>query len=392
MPFYEERIEKAMETFEPDEIIWLGLSPLASWCYSWICGRYGSDRLKKGLRIADNNPRKQGMSMPAIQRDDGFDEITVRAVEECADNPHAVFFVSNPHRKSYLGQLVPLGIKEERVIDLYQNEAVLHGYFREEVDSLLKHGYKRVKERELQMAELETLKFFHNFCEDNGLRYYMAFGTLLGAARHKGFIPWDDDIDVFMPYEDYVRMMEIFPGDGRFRMADYRFFDTYQWQFAKLMDSETSMLHNGFTDMYLMGINMDIFPLCGYPAEQELYEAHIKRNMKLDYEWQLGHVLSRTGHLKSRDYIDRINSQKFAIPFDEAAGFRGLLVMSGRNYTIPADCFKERVLLDFEGERFYAPVGYKEFLSRTYNDYMTVPDPSKQKFHGYPSYLGPEAL
>ncbi|MBQ0110447.1 MAG: LicD family protein [Oscillospiraceae bacterium] len=73
---------------------------------------------------------------------------------------------------------------------------------------------------ELQQNEIDTLTAFHEFCEKNGLRYYLAGGTLIGAIRHKGFIPWDDDIDLAMPRPDYMKMVEILK-DGK--LDEYRF-------------------------------------------------------------------------------------------------------------------------------------------------------------------------
>ena len=79
----------------------------------------------------------------------------------------------------------------------------------------------------LQKLELEILIEFANFCEKNKLKYYLAEGTLLGAVRHKGFIPWDDDIDVMMPREDYEKFLKIaikkFPKNYRTKILGYCF-------------------------------------------------------------------------------------------------------------------------------------------------------------------------
>ena len=64
--------------------------------------------------------------------------------------------------------------------------------------------------RKLQLAELEILKFLVKICEENNIRYYISGGTYLGAVRHKGFIPWDDDVDIAMPRKEYERFLEIF--------------------------------------------------------------------------------------------------------------------------------------------------------------------------------------
>ena len=73
---------------------------------------------------------------------------------------------------------------------------------------------KRMTVQELQQVELGILKSFHNFCEEHGLRYYLGGGTAIGAIRHQGFIPWDDDIDLMMPRPDYMKLVELVKKDG----------------------------------------------------------------------------------------------------------------------------------------------------------------------------------
>ena len=70
---------------------------------------------------------------------------------------------------------------------------------------------KKLTDKEVKQIELDILEYVHNFCEENGLKYIMNYGTLIGAVRHKGFIPWDDDIDISMPRADYEKLIASFP-------------------------------------------------------------------------------------------------------------------------------------------------------------------------------------
>ena len=74
---------------------------------------------------------------------------------------------------------------------------------------------KKLTDKEVKQIELDILEYVHNFCEENGLKYIMNYGTLIGAVRHKGFIPWDDDIDISMPRADYEKLIASFPKNGR---------------------------------------------------------------------------------------------------------------------------------------------------------------------------------
>ena len=69
---------------------------------------------------------------------------------------------------------------------------------------------KKLTDKEVKQIELDILEYVHNFCEENGLKYIMNYGTLIGAVRHKGFIPWDDDIDISMPRADYEKLLHHF--------------------------------------------------------------------------------------------------------------------------------------------------------------------------------------
>lgn len=114
---------------------------------------------------------------------------------------------------------------------------------------------------ELQQVEADLLAEFADFCEANGLRYYLYAGTLLGAVRHKGFIPWDDDTDVMMPRPDYDRLMAITRAAGAHGCLMQPGDDGYYFHFAKWVDSRTRFVEPGVNNPDGYGIFIDIFPL-----------------------------------------------------------------------------------------------------------------------------------
>ena len=88
--------------------------------------------------------------------------------------------------------------------------------------------------QELKEIELNLLKKFHSFCVENGIRYFLAYGTLLGAVRYKGFIPWDDDVDVLVPREDYKKMIDLFQDDERYHLYSFEKKKNYRYPFDKI--------------------------------------------------------------------------------------------------------------------------------------------------------------
>ena len=123
------------------------------------------------------------------------------------------------------------------------------------------------REQILEMKDmlLDMMRWFHGICISNRLRYYALGGTMLGAVRHQGFIPWDDDIDVGMPRKDYIRLAEVLGSAGQDRYileTPDSGTDDFYYCFSKLYDSHTTLVEN--TKYHIRrGIYLDIFPLVG---------------------------------------------------------------------------------------------------------------------------------
>ena len=124
--------------------------------------------------------------------------------------------------------------------------------------------------KRLKIEEKKILDYYVNFCEKNNLKYYLAYGTLLGAIRHNGFIPWDDDIDVHMPPQDYQKFINLFKKDNN---NDYflQTIDTEKYfhaTFTKIRKNNSCMVEKEWSYMKIhKGINIDIFPLYPYPDD-----------------------------------------------------------------------------------------------------------------------------
>ena len=133
-----------------------------------------------------------------------------------------------------------------------------------------------------KQIELDILKFLAKYCDEKGFRYFLAYGTLIGAIRHKGFIPWDDDIDLYMPREDYDKMIACFNKEAP---APFKLIEPHEkgakHTFVKIYDERTVKLENGSYGGRELGVDVDIFPLDGVPADQAEYDAWFDKLVKI---------------------------------------------------------------------------------------------------------------
>ena len=250
----------------------------------------------------------------------------------------------------------------------------------------------------LKKVELNLLKVFIDVCNKLKLRYYVIDGTLLGTVRHGGFIPWDDDIDVAMPREDYDVLVE----KGNELIPDYLFFQSSHsdsklpMNFCKLRDSRTTFVEESIKHFDVNhGVYIDIFPLDYYPEKkyQQLIFKYTNTvlNEVINKEFDLppnksikSRIAIALGSLLASDYKKAISKReklfKSVKPSRYLAHYCGAW---GDREIVPIEWYGEGVVLKFEDIEVVAPICYKKWLERVYGDYMTPPPPEKRVAHHY---------
>ncbi|MEA4965625.1 MAG: LicD family protein [Oscillospiraceae bacterium] len=259
--------------------------------------------------------------------------------------------------------------------------------------------------REIQMGEFGVLKTLISICEAQHLRCYLFYGTLLGAVRHQGFIPWDDDVDVIMPRQDYQALMEYLTArEAELRplqlMSPYNNRD-YIYPIARLCDTRYYVDYQGAQE-YGLGLFVDIYPYDGYGATIEEAKANFRENQRLIQFISIAGSSKFVGstrgalhtplkfaaycyaRLKGAQYfIGKLEKKAAALSFEDNV-YVGCSVWDNEDrWIFKREWFEKTVCLPFEGESFPAPAGYDAALRQCYGDYMQLPPEEDRIGHHY---------
>jgi len=262
--------------------------------------------------------------------------------------------------------------------------------------------------REIQKISLSLLNVFDDLCKSNHLRYYLAWGTLLGAIRHKGFIPWDDDIDLMMPRKDFDRLIELNVQEPVKGVRFYSFSqdNLYDNVNCRLSDERTLVDISKIENPVRQGIWLTIFPIDALPDDQMERKSFLRR---IYWRYKLVLALSmKDEYLDTKPLIQKLGAKLLK----RMIGIHGrkllyrqlhtimksyetvdtmevgiLSISTGNKTHFSRNSVEKTIQTVFEGKQYPIPAGYDEILTNTYGDYLQLP-PLEQRVpkHDFDAY------
>lgn len=251
--------------------------------------------------------------------------------------------------------------------------------------------------KKIHLRLLLIMKELHRICVDNNITYYVYYGTALGAKRHKGFIPWDDDVDIGMPRPDYEKFCAL--ADNCFPdFIERRYFKTVKnspFHFVKLIDNRTTLIEQNYKN-YLEGLYIDVFPIDG------VGKYNILDKIKCRYIWNVHRmIIYRCSTEKKNSLIKNIiasicrkmdlnklhnilEKALISTSYESSEYVTNYLGGLKTNDIVPRHVLGKPQLMTFEDAELYAPEKINEYLTKLYGDYMELPPENQRVFkHNY---------
>jgi lipopolysaccharide cholinephosphotransferase len=252
---------------------------------------------------------------------------------------------------------------------------------------------RKILSGELKQIQLDMLKDIDSFCSENNISYFLAYGTLLGAVRHKGYIPWDDDIDICLPRPDYERFISLYKNVERnYQVVEFRKTKGYALPFAKV-SNENTVMNEYLYDKDVFGVYIDVFPIDGYGKKIQITlsqwlnkflnakKAVLGRNRSL-----AKNILIAIGKIALSPFSVKMILNKMhhiATAFDYSKSLQTEIFCSStvEREIVPKFVFKKLIKSEFENLKVNIPAEFDKYLTALFGDYMTFPPKEKQISH-----------
>lgn len=265
---------------------------------------------------------------------------------------------------------------------------------------------RQLSVEEVKRVQLGILDAVADFCNRNGITFYLCGGTLLGAIRHQGYIPWDDDIDIAMERSQYTRFVDQFNGTNdlyEVRTADNS--KGFPYPFAKITHRHTRLVESLIAAQDPIGVSIDLFPIDCMPAGDRQCR-RLMRRMRI-WRAMLSVKLSRLDQRRPlwknailvvakvllspvprRCILARITRLALSSEDPNSAKVGVIVWGYGEREVVDRTVFRSTILKTYEGRSYPVPIGYHEWLTSVYGDYMTPPPPDQQvTHHSFAAYV-----
>jgi lipopolysaccharide cholinephosphotransferase len=241
----------------------------------------------------------------------------------------------------------------------------------------------------IKQVEMEVMDYIAKICKKYDITYYLYFGSLLGAIRHKGFIPWDDDIDIVMKPEDYIKFLDVMKNEENdiYYLQNIENTKYYSCIFSKIRKYHTTMVEEEFNYLpYKKGINVDIFPMYRYPKNKlsrmkfmyryKTVSLLLNRDIKL--HGIKGKIINMLLHLIPRSLVNKKIIRKHNKMLKYNKDFNEYFV---DDHHFDKNWF-DKLEVPFEDRKYIIPKEYDKILTVQFGDYMTPPPKEEQVGHG----------
>lgn len=261
--------------------------------------------------------------------------------------------------------------------------------------------------KEVQDIELDILEYVHNICIKNDIKYFVDFGTLLGAVRHKGFIPWDDDLDISLARDEYEKLYSVLEKENHphYKIISYKNCKEYPFPYFRVFDNRTYRDHNLRYKNLQLGTCIDVFPYDGYVEKTEdknnIIDLNRKRKLSV-YNFTgiknknyflkniprfLGLLLYKT--TKVSDWNKKIDEKSKKVNLKNSEYCCCSVIHEfKKDATLKTEWLYDLTDVEINGKIFKAPSHYKEFLTYEFGDtYMQLPPEDQRHAGGEKNYI-----
>ena len=258
---------------------------------------------------------------------------------------------------------------------------------------------REIQGDELKVLQMDILSAVHRFCMKHQIKYSLGCGTMLGCARHRGYIPWDDDIDIYLLRSDYNKLISEFPEalEGHYRLVTLERDRKWNRAYGKIFDTRTVMKEDTSED-YELGVNIDVFPIDNVPDDEHVWLQYNKSRRRLQHIYEMKVTSFRRGRAFSKNVFLALCKlvllpfssrhlaqciQRRAMRYDKDCTARVFECCQGifQKHPFPKTLFDHIVMMPFEDRAYMAFADYDEYLSNGFGNWRQLPPVEKQVSH-----------